>query len=163
MPNVLTPARYVDHIGFTVPNLEEAIAFFHDILGAHVVHRRGPYEANDNWMQEHLNVHPRAVIRTMALLQLSSGSMLEVFQYESPDQQNRIPLNSDIGGHHLAFFVDDIHSAVAKLKQRGVQVMGGVTTFEDGPCKGQSWAYFLAPWGMQLELVSYPPGWPFAA
>jgi hypothetical protein len=29
---------------------------------------------------------------------------------------------------------------------------------EDGPSAGQSWVYFLSPWGMQLELVSYPDG-----
>ncbi|MBL4826861.1 MAG: hypothetical protein JKY66_03975 [Spongiibacteraceae bacterium] len=27
-----------------------------------------------------------------------------------------------------------------------------------GPSGGQTWVYFLAPWGMQLELVSYPKG-----
>ena len=28
----------------------------------------------------------------------------------------------------------------------------------EGPSAGQTWVYFLAPWGMQLELVSYPDG-----
>jgi hypothetical protein len=27
-----------------------------------------------------------------------------------------------------------------------------------GPHLGQRWIYFLAPWGMQFELVSYPHG-----
>ncbi|HTR91523.1 MAG TPA: hypothetical protein VMI73_07260 [Trebonia sp.] len=26
------------------------------------------------------------------------------------------------------------------------------------PSAGQRWRYFLAPWGMQFELVSYPGG-----
>ena len=29
---------------------------------------------------------------------------------------------------------------------------------KDGPSAGETWMYFLAPWGMQLELVSYPKG-----
>jgi hypothetical protein len=28
----------------------------------------------------------------------------------------------------------------------------------DGPTAGESWVYFMSPWGMQLELVSYPNG-----
>jgi hypothetical protein len=28
----------------------------------------------------------------------------------------------------------------------------------EGPNAGLSWVYFLAPWGMQLELVSAPDG-----
>ena len=27
-----------------------------------------------------------------------------------------------------------------------------------GPSEGQRWVYFLAPWGLQFELVSYPHG-----
>ena len=27
-----------------------------------------------------------------------------------------------------------------------------------GPSAGQTWIYFRAPWGLQLELVSYPNG-----
>jgi hypothetical protein len=27
-----------------------------------------------------------------------------------------------------------------------------------GPTEGLTWVYFLSPWGMQLELVSYPAG-----
>ena len=28
----------------------------------------------------------------------------------------------------------------------------------EGPSAGQTWVYFLTPWGMQLELVSFPDG-----
>jgi hypothetical protein len=29
---------------------------------------------------------------------------------------------------------------------------------QSGPSRGPTWVYFLSPWGMQLELVSYPVG-----
>ena len=29
---------------------------------------------------------------------------------------------------------------------------------EQRPGEGKRWIYFLAPWGMQFELVSYPDG-----
>ena len=34
----------------------------------------------------------------------------------------------------------------------------GDPTTSRGPSEGQRWVYFLAPWGMQFELVSYPHG-----
>jgi hypothetical protein len=36
--------------------------------------------------------------------------------------------------------------------------MLGEPTVSKGPSEGQRWVYFLAPWGMQFELVSYPGG-----
>ena len=27
-----------------------------------------------------------------------------------------------------------------------------------GPSGSEAWIYFLSPWGMQMELVSYPKG-----
>lgn len=29
---------------------------------------------------------------------------------------------------------------------------------DEGMSAGESWVYFKAPWGMQLELVSFPEG-----
>jgi glyoxylase I family protein len=46
---------------------------------------------------------------------------------------------------------------VAYLRERGVQVLGEPTA-SAGAHEGQRWVYFLAPWGMQFELVSYPEG-----
>lgn len=42
--------------------------------------------------------------------------------------------------------------------QRGIRVLGEPSTFTEGPGKGLTWVYFLAPWGLQLELVSFPDG-----
>ena len=54
--------------------------------------------------------------------------------------------------------MDDIDAAVAHLKQHGVRVLGEVKATTTGPSAGTRWAYFLAPWGMQFELVSFPQG-----
>ena len=47
--------------------------------------------------------------------------------------------------------------AVDYLKSKGVRLLGE-PTLSKGASAGQTWVYFLAPWGMQLELVSYPNG-----
>ncbi|CAJ1865184.1 MULTISPECIES: VOC family protein [Aeromonas] len=147
-----------DHIGFTVPNLAEAIAFFRDHFDFELAYEFGPFVASDNWMAEHLNVHARAEITRIAVMN-AKGINLEIFEYASNIERNlKAPNNADIGGHHLAFYVDDMAAAVAYLKERGIAVLGEPTCMTEGPTAGESWVYFLAPWGMQLELVSYPQG-----
>lgn len=147
-----------DHIGFTVPDIEEATRFFVDVIGCRLAYEIGPFKADDDWMARQLGVHPRAVIRTLRMFRCANGSNFELFEYEADGMSKEPPKNSDIGGHHLAFYVDDIHAAVAYLRAKGVTVQGEVVTMQAGPSGRLSWVYFLAPWGMQLELVSYPTG-----
>lgn len=150
--------RGTDHIGFTVPDLDAAIDFFVNVLGCEPFYELGPFRADDDWMATHLGVHPRAVMKRLKFLRCGNGSNFELFEYAAPDQNRSQPKNSDIGGHHLALYVDDIDAAIAYLKARGVRVMGAPTVRTDGPNAGQTWVYFLTPWGMQMELVSFPGG-----
>ena len=150
--------RGTDHIGFTVPNLEEAVDFFVNVLGCEPFHYLGPFKSDGDWMQTHLNVHPRAVMKRLRFLRCRNGANFEIFEYESPDQRREQPKNSDVGGHHIAYYVDDIHAAIRYLKEKGVRVLGEPTVRDAGPHAGQTWIYFLTPWGMQLELVSFPNG-----
>jgi catechol 2,3-dioxygenase-like lactoylglutathione lyase family enzyme len=150
--------RGTDHIGITVPNLEEAVAFFIDVIGCEPFYEIGPFKFNDDWMKERLNVHPRTVMRMLKFLRCGNGSNYELFEYEAPDQNMRPPLNSDIGGHHLALYVDDMDVALDHLRAHDVRILGEPTVRTDGPSAGQSWVYFLAPWGLQFELVCFPDG-----
>jgi len=150
--------RGADHIGFTVPNLDEAVDFFVNVIGCEEFYELGPFRFDDDWMQTHLNVHPRAVMKKLRFLRCHNGSNFEIFEYESPDQNRQQPKNSDVGGHHIAFYVDDFDQALDYLKGKGVRILGEPTVRTAGPSAGQTWVYFLTPWGMQLELVSFPGG-----
>ena len=147
----------VDHIGFTVPDLEEAHRFLVDVLGCEYLYALGPFKDDGDWMSEHLNVHPRGVMEELRFFSCGGAAIFEVFQYAAPDQRAEQPRNSDIGGHHVALYVDDLDKAVDYLKGKGVTVLGEPTASK-GPAFGNRWVYFLAPWGMQFELVSYPDG-----
>jgi glyoxylase I family protein len=147
----------VDHIGFTVPDLAEAGAFLVDVLGCEYLYSLGPFVHDDEWMAEHLDVHPRAVMRRNSFFRCGDRAVFEVFQYEAPDQNPVPPRNSDVGGHHVALYVSDLDAAVTYLRARGVRVLGEPTA-STGAHEGQRWVYFLSPWGMQFELVSYPDG-----
>ena len=92
------------------------------------------------------------------MFRCKTGVSFEIFEYELEGASATPPRNSDVGGHHLAFYVEDVNAAVLYLKARGISVQGEPTTMQSGPSKGLTWVYFLSRWGMQLELVSYPAG-----
>lgn len=152
-------ARSADHVGITVPNLDEAIDFFTTYLGCDVGWRIGPMSADDDWMSTTLNVHPRAVGH-IAMLRMGPTFNIELFEYSSPDQVTTGPKNSDIGGNHVAIYVDDIDAAVEYLRSvPGVEVQNGPNLVADGSgVDGIRFCYFLTPWGYQMELVSAPNG-----
>jgi len=149
--------RGTEHIGFTVPDLDQAERFFVDVIGCERVYSLGPFQRDDDWMQVHLNVNPRTVMRELRFFRCKFGPNFEIFKYEAADGQSPQPRNSDIGGHHLAFYVDDFDTALNYLKSKGVKILGEPTKSKNAS-EGQTWVYFLTPWGMQLELVSYPNG-----
>lgn len=147
----------VDHFGFTVPDLDSAREWLVDVIGCEYLYSLGPFTADDAWMGTHLNVPPSTVMRKLDFFRCGEQAIFEVFQYEAADQHLAPPRNSDVGGHHVAVYVEDLDRAIGYLHSRGVPVLGGPTA-STGPSAGQRWVYFLAPWGMQFELVSYPHG-----
>jgi catechol 2,3-dioxygenase-like lactoylglutathione lyase family enzyme len=148
-----------DHTGITVPDIKQALDFFTNVLGCQHAMTFGPFsDDKGTFMQDLLNVHPRAKIEQISLVRCGYGSNIELFQYSSPDQKDATPKNSDIGGYHIAFYVDDIKAAADYLKANNVRTLMGPLPVDQGPAAGQSILYFMAPWGLQFELISYPKG-----
>ena len=81
----------VDHIGFTVPDLEQARSFLVDVLGCEYLYSLGPYQHDDDWMAEHLQVHPRAVMQQLHFFRCGTQAIFEVFQYSAPDNATSRP------------------------------------------------------------------------
>ena len=117
----LSGLRRLDHVGFTVPDLDEATpvpgrrAGLRVPLLAGAVRGRGRLDGR---------APQRAPARDRVRRTASSGcggqTVFEVFHYAAPDQRDAIPRNSDIGGHHIALYVDDLDAAVAELRAAGV-------------------------------------------
>ena len=151
--------RGVEHVGFTVPNLDLATRFFVDVIGCQYVYSLSRMQdLHGDWMQRHLNVPARVAVREVRFLRCGFGPNFEIFEYEGEDLKQVPPRNCDAGGHHLAFYVDDFSAALTYLRNSDVRVLGEPTVRSSGPSAGQTWVYFLSPWGMQLELVSFPHG-----
>ena len=160
-PTSAPGVRGVDHIGLTVPDMEAAVRFFVEVLGCEKVMSFGPISdpaPKGTFMADALGVDPRSVIKEVTMLRSGWGSNIELFSYGAPDQKVLQAKNSDIGAHHIGFYVDDIDAAAAYLRARGVKTNLGPIPVTEGAAAGQSILYFSAPWGLQLEFISYPRG-----
>lgn len=148
-----------DHTGVTVPDMKQAVDFFTNVVGCKKAMSFGPFaDDKGTFMQDLLGVDPKAVIEEITLVRCGYGSNIELFKYTAPDQKDLTPKNSDIGGFHIAFYVDDIAAAKAYLDAKGVKTRMGPLPVKEGPAAGQTILYFQAPWGLQLEAISYPDG-----
>jgi len=137
----------IEHIGLTVPQIESAARFFQDVLGAEHLYDVGPFESADDWMASHLAVHPRSRINKIRVLKVANGPVLELFEFSAPDQRTTPPRNSDYGGWHLAFYVEDMEAALTALRAHDCEIQSGPVTMTEGPSAGLQWLYFQAPWG----------------
>ncbi|WFP63103.1 MULTISPECIES: VOC family protein [unclassified Mesorhizobium] len=148
-----------DHTGITVPDMKQAVGFFTDVVGCKKAMSFGPFaDDKGTFMQDLLGVDPKAVIEEITMVRCGTGSNIELFKYTAPDQKNLQPKNSDIGGFHIAFYVDDVAAAKTYLDAKGVKTRLGPLPVKEGPAAGQTIIYFQAPWGLQLEAISYPQG-----
>jgi catechol 2,3-dioxygenase-like lactoylglutathione lyase family enzyme len=148
-----------DHTGITVPDMKQAVDFFTEVVGCKKVMSFGPFsDDKGTFMQDLLGVDPKAVIEQITMVRCGYGSNIELFKYTAPDQKDAKPKNSDIGGFHIALYVDDVKAAKAYLESKGVATRFGPLPVDQGPAAGQTILYFQAPWGLQLEAISYPTG-----
>jgi len=149
----------VDHVSRTVPDLDQALAFYCGVLGGRELYRMGPLDAADmpvgadgrDWMETHLGVSGACL--TLAMIAFGDGIRIQLVQYDKPaDRDEKPPRNCDLGGHHLAFRVDDVEAAAAWLAGHGCTPMDAIE-IDAGPLAGKKNLYIVDPFGLQLELV----------
>jgi catechol 2,3-dioxygenase-like lactoylglutathione lyase family enzyme len=171
-PYLLAPARALagegagqlglvgtDHVGVTVPDINQAIEWFEDVMGAVAPLSFGPIsDPSGTLMRDLLDVDKASVIKQITSLRIGHSANIELFQYEAPGQRHDWPRNSDWSGHHIAFYVTDIVAAVDYMKSRHVEKFLGPLPITDGPAAGQTINYFRTPFGLFIELISYPKG-----
>jgi catechol 2,3-dioxygenase-like lactoylglutathione lyase family enzyme len=146
----------MDHVGLTVPDINQAIEWFEDILGAAAPLTFGPFAGD--FLKGAIGVVGGTKIDQITMLRIGHSANIELFKYESPGQRQTMPLNSDWSGHHVAFYVTDIQEAVEYMDSRGVHRLFGPFSITAGPAEGQTINYFKTPWNSYIEFISYPHG-----
>lgn len=99
----------LNHVGIAVPDIEKAIAFYRDVLGATNI-------------TEPKALPPQGV--TFAFVDLPSGQVELIEPYgETSPILRFLERNPKGGQHHICFEVDDIHDAVQVMTERGMRVL----------------------------------------
>ena len=149
----------MDHVGITVPDIDQAVAWFEDVMGCVAPLTFGPFsDPTGTFMQDLLDVDPRAVVEQITMVRCGRSANIELFHYTAPDQRTDPPKNSDWSGYHIAFYVTDIDAAVEYMATHGAQKLAGPLPVTEGPAAGQTINYFKTPFGTYIELISYPNG-----
>lgn len=98
---------HVDHIGFAVRNIDEAVAFYAEKFGV------------TEW--DRIDVPER---HTSVAVAWVGGQMLELIAPSSEQAAfAKYLAEKGPGMHHMAYRVDDIAAELAELKARGVQLI----------------------------------------
>ncbi len=148
MSKGIVSARHVDHVGITVPDLDAAIQFFENALGADLLWKVGPFEETPTGAKIH-SVH-------LAMLRLGPSINVELMSFDADTQNRTMPSNIDYGATHIAFFVDDIEAAAKSLKEHGAELLKGPIEAQGEVKKGERIWYFKTPWGAFMEILWRP-------
>jgi methylmalonyl-CoA/ethylmalonyl-CoA epimerase len=130
----------LNHVGVAVPDIQKAIAFYRDVLGATNI-------------TEPANLPPQGV--TYAFVNLPSGQveLIEPYGENSPITKF-LERNPKGGQHHICFEVDDIYAAKAEMESRGMRVLNEPRIGAHGTL-----VVFLHPGdsgGVLIELMESP-------
>ena len=140
--------KSLEHVGLGVSNMEKSLEFYRDFLGMRVVME---LEITDDRIGRVIGIKDAAC--KIVHLQLGDG-LLELFEYTNPRGQNKAnDMNQyDQGLIHIGFEVDDFHTHIKRLQQRGVRFLGEPVEF-----RPNVWvAYFYGPDGEVCEIRQRP-------
>lgn len=151
--------RGIEHIGITVPDHAEAVAFFSRAFGAEILFSltnktRRPLPGRD--LNATNGLRSDAAIVAVSTLRLANGANIEIFEIDCPGRPGSIGIG-DIGISHFSVTVDDIESACADFAAAGGRLLEGpydLTAQEAGP--GNRGRFGLTPWGLLIEFEQLP-------
>ena len=138
------------HTGFSVRDLDEAIAFY-GLLGCEVIWRR---EVTEQYFRDIVGV-PEAVVQAAHLRIPGSDHIVELFEYDPQGEPANLKPNTP-GHTHLCFRVDDLRTMYAELAAAGARFVSPPILVTAGVNTGGYGLYMFDPSGNQLELFQPP-------
>jgi catechol 2,3-dioxygenase-like lactoylglutathione lyase family enzyme len=144
--------KNVNHTGFTVTSLEDALTFWIDVLGFRHLYT---WNFETSPFVEQVTGVPGSAAR-LAMLE-GHGYMIELLEYTAPDnRQTYKPRSCDVGSVHVAFYVDNLDALLARAASFGWLPVGSVQTMESGEREGLRLVYVRSPDGITIEFLELP-------
>ncbi|MET1055092.1 MAG: VOC family protein [Pedobacter sp.] len=146
----------IDHVGINVPDMDQAIKFFHDMFGFTPVTKLGPFPMDKDWKTK-FHIHENADQVELVMMRAGDGSNIELFAYKPNVGSQEQPFRDDISATHFSLYTSDLAGTKSFLESQGVKFLSDVLSGA-GDTEGEKWVYFETPWGATIELNSYPSG-----
>lgn len=146
----------IDHVGINVPDMDQAVKFFHDMFGFTPVTQLGPFPMPAEWKKT-FRIHDNADKVELKMLRAGDGSNIELFAYNPNSGSQEQPYRDDLSANHFSIYTSDIKATKAYLESKGVKFVSDIQS-GGGDTEGESWVYLETPWGSTIELNSYPKG-----
>lgn len=142
----------VDHTGFAVSSLDEAIQFWTEALGF-TLERQS--EMGGAFLRQVTGVDDPSV--KTAIVKAPDGYVVELLQYSKGLQNGAVPnCAGSIGAAHLALIVKDIDAAIARAQAAGWKAKGSPQSIPGGPRRGTMVAYVSGPDHITIEFMQPP-------
>jgi catechol 2,3-dioxygenase-like lactoylglutathione lyase family enzyme len=138
------------HTGFSVVDLDEAIAFY-ELFGCEVLWRR---ETTEQYFRDIVGI-PDAVVQAAQMSIPGTEHIVELFEYAP--QNERVQMVPNTPGHmHLCFKVDDLPAWYEQLEAAGVRFISPPVLITAGVNTGGYGVYAFDPSGNQVEIFQPP-------
>jgi catechol 2,3-dioxygenase-like lactoylglutathione lyase family enzyme len=145
-----------DYVTIGVPDLQQATAFFRNILDCEPVNPVVDNASPESMRAGHAT---RDALPASRLLLCDSDTVVELI--DAHGMYFPVPASAhhatDHGSEPITFTADNVAHADHWLRHEGVQVIGAPVTLTSGPHAGQTVVNFVAPWGLRLRLVGRYP------
>jgi catechol 2,3-dioxygenase-like lactoylglutathione lyase family enzyme len=141
--------KEIHHVSLNVMDLERSLRFYRDVLGLEPLF--GPEDVTGPGFGRATKIDG-AKIRYTVLRVGDGTSLVWLIQFLAPRARPSRQQVHDTEAPHIAFRVDDIDEAKARLEARGVKFTSEPIRVDDGPLSGRSFVYFPDPDGVILEI-----------
>jgi len=142
----------VDHTGFAVSCLDEAVRFWTRALGF-TLERQS--EMGGDFLHQVTGVDDPSV--KTAIVKTPDGYVVELLEYSKGRQNGAVPNSAgSIGAAHLALTVKDIYAAISRVESAGWKAKGNPLPISGGPREGTLVAYVSGPDHITIELMQPP-------
>lgn len=154
--------RGINHIGLTVPNINEATRFFTDALEGQIAYdsqTKLEQPRDGSFVERVLGLTSGAQIVKKRMMVFGNGPNIEMFEFYNAPQQPAQQLQ-DIGFTYISFYVDNFDAALQRVIQAGGQPISephSNTKYED--TANNQTVYIKTPWGSLIELQTIPRGY----
>ncbi|RFD67371.1 VOC family protein [Staphylococcus pasteuri] len=152
----------INHVGLTVPNIDEATKFLKNAFGAKVAYDGLTYDdepRKGKEVERMLGLSEGAEIIKQRMIVIGNGTNIEMFEIQNSDQKSPLRLE-DLGFNHISIFVEDMDVAIKQAVEAGAIPLSEKhdnSRYEDS--EKSSSVYLKTEWNLLIELQCIPNGY----